>query len=67
MKWIMLAMATMVVACDPPKMTNADMLSVCKSICGKRPIASFEIRYDDGYDCRCADKPQCEPECDGGR
>ena len=57
----------MVVACDPPKMTNADKLSVCKSICGKRPIASFEIRYDDGYDCRCADKPQCEPECDGGR
>ena len=66
MKWIVIALLTLTLACDQ-KMTARDKLEACKAICGRRPIADFSIRYDEGYDCRCADKPLCEPECDGGR
>jgi len=66
MKWIVIVVMAFALACDQ-KMTPRDKLDTCRTICGRRPIQSFSIGYDEHYDCRCGDKPECQPECDGGR
>lgn len=62
MKWLVIVLMTLTCACDQ-KLTATDKLTMCRSICGRRPIQEFSIGYDEHYVCRCADKPECEPPC----
>ena len=67
MKYLVLVMMALSFGCDSEKkMTTADKLSVCKTICGRRSIESFTVSFDDHFDCRCG-RVECEPVCDGGR